>query len=82
MAPISAYAVATAQSVQVRSHDEREVLVEAGGFTPMRWFLERGAHVEVGKDDATKNGPPSKRRKISSARRPKASLEQTGAAQE
>lgn len=68
MAPISAHAVATAQSVQVLSHDEKAILVETGSFTPMRWFLERGAHGGQDMEAEDTEQPPKKRRKTSAGR--------------
>lgn len=62
MAPLDEHAVATVVSTQVLSYDEGTILVEAGGFTPMRWFLEHGLQpneLEEGNDD----GPPKKKRK-------------------
>ncbi|KAK4500470.1 hypothetical protein PRZ48_008659 [Zasmidium cellare] len=56
MAPRKAHAFATVLSAQVRSSDEKSILVEAGGVTPMRWFLEHG------QPDA--EGPPKKRRRL------------------
>lgn len=65
MAPVSSHAVATAVSMQVLSHDETSILVEAGGFTPMRWFLERGAHhMQAAEDDDESKQPPKKRTKL------------------
>lgn len=60
MAPINEYAVATVYTTQVRSHDEMSILVEAGGFTPIRWFLERAANSA---DDGEVERP-TKRRKV------------------
>ena len=60
MAPTNEHAVATVLSTQVKSHDEGTILVEAGGFTPMRWFLEHAADGQ--RDDADKK-PSKKRRK-------------------
>lgn len=54
--------MATVLSTQVRSHDEKSILVETGGFTPMRWFLEHAANT-LTKDEAE---PPKKRRKVRS----------------
>lgn len=68
MAPISAHAVATAHSVQVLSHDEKAILVETGGFTPMRWFLERGAHGGDDVEHDLKEQPPRKKQKMSGGR--------------
>ena len=53
MAPTNTRAVASVISTQVVTQDEKSILVEAGGFTPMRWFLERGAHHY---QDAEKDG--------------------------
>ncbi|KAK4615695.1 hypothetical protein CLAFUW4_10010 [Fulvia fulva] len=61
MAPRREHAVATVFSTQVRSHDQKSIVVEAGGFTPTRWFLEHGSR-PVANDD--EQGPPKKRRKI------------------
>ncbi|KAK5122434.1 hypothetical protein LTR85_004018 [Meristemomyces frigidus] len=60
MAPINEYAVATVYSTQVKAHDEKSILVEAGGFTPMRWFLEHAA--DSGDHDDVER--PKKRRKV------------------
>jgi E3 ubiquitin-protein ligase SHPRH len=66
MAPVNSYAVADAVSMQVLSHDETSILVEAGGFTPMRWFLERGAHhMQAAEDDIENEQPPKKRTNLS-----------------
>ena len=62
MAPINSHAVAHAVSMQVLSHDETSILVEAGGFTPMRWFLERGAHHMQATDDDNESEQPLKKR--------------------
>ncbi|SMR55318.1 unnamed protein product [Zymoseptoria tritici ST99CH_1A5] len=58
MAPSREYALATVFSTQVRSHDDSSILVEAGGYTPMRWYLE---HANQDEESAQ---PPKKRRKI------------------
>ena len=71
MAPTNEHAVATVLSTQVVSHDEKSILVEAGGFTPMRWFLERGVSEE---EDVAE--PPKKRRKTGKG----ASVRQNGPA--
>lgn len=63
MAPINSQAVASVISTQVVSHDEKSILVEAGGFTPMRWFLEHGAHHMQDTDDDEAQQPPKKRTK-------------------
>ncbi|KAI7581054.1 hypothetical protein KC346_g18790, partial [Hortaea werneckii] len=60
MAPLNEHAVATVLSTQVKSHDEKTILVEAGGLAPMRWFLEHAADGQ--RDDADKK-PSKKRRK-------------------
>ncbi|TKA27788.1 hypothetical protein B0A50_04889 [Salinomyces thailandicus] len=39
MGPFDEHAVVSVFSTQVLSHDEDSILVEAGGFEPMRWFL-------------------------------------------
>ncbi|KAI6865484.1 hypothetical protein KC334_g19995, partial [Hortaea werneckii] len=62
MAPLDEHAVATVFSTQVKSHDEKIILVEAGGFTPMRWFLE---HAADGERDDVDMKPSKKRRKKS-----------------
>jgi E3 ubiquitin-protein ligase SHPRH len=65
MAPVNSHAVTNAVSMQVLSHDESSILVEAGGFTPMRWFLERGAHhMQATEDDDESEQPPKKRTKL------------------
>ena len=51
-------AAATVFSAQVRSSDERTILVEAGGFAPVRWFLEYAASAEGHEE------PPKKRRRL------------------
>ena len=59
--------------MQVLSHDETSILVEAGGFTPMRWFLERGAHhMQAAEDDIESEQPPNKRTKLSRSSKPRA----------
>lgn len=58
MAPFAEHAVATVVSAQVKSYDEKSILVEAGGFTPVRWFLEHGLQPQDDKQ------PPKKRQKI------------------
>jgi len=73
MAPVNSHAVANAVSMQVLSHDETSILVEAGGFTPMRWFLERGAHhMQAAEDDIESEQPPKKRTKVSRSSKPRA----------
>ncbi|RMY32245.1 hypothetical protein D0865_14784 [Hortaea werneckii] len=62
MAPLDEHAVATVFSTQVKSHDEKTILVEAGAFTPMRWFLE---HAADGQRDDADMKPSKKRRKKS-----------------
>ncbi|KAK4952077.1 hypothetical protein LTR10_009997 [Elasticomyces elasticus] len=59
MAPINEHAVATVASTQVRASDDDSILVEAGGFTPMRWFLEHVANAS-----ADESEPPRKRQKV------------------
>lgn len=61
MAPRADRACATVFNAQVKSHDERTILVEAGGFTPVRWFLEHGSQLSGDIE------PPQKRQKISHA---------------
>jgi E3 ubiquitin-protein ligase SHPRH len=61
MAPRSEHAIAEIISSHVTSNDESSILVEAGGFTPMRYFLEHVAPSDL--DDME---PPSKRRKTHS----------------
>nr|OQO17621.1 hypothetical protein B0A51_14023 [Rachicladosporium sp. CCFEE 5018] len=69
MAPISRRAVASVLSSQVVSHDERSILIGAGGFRPVRWFMEKGqADAIVDDDEDDRNQPAKKRRKISVAR--------------
>lgn len=59
--------------MQVLSHDETSILVEAGGFTPMRWFLERGAHhMQAAEDDIESEQPPKKRAKVTRPSNPRA----------
>lgn len=73
MAPVNSHAVANAVSMQVMSHDEKSILVEAGGFTPMRWFLERGAHhMQESEDDNESEQPPKKRTKVAKASKSRA----------
>lgn len=62
MAPTNERAVATVFSAQVVTPDEKSILVEAGGFTPMRSFLQYAASTRV--EDAE---PPKKRRKTKGA---------------
>lgn len=58
--------------MQVLSHDETSILVEAGGFTPMRWFLERGAHhMQAAEDDDETGQPPKKRTKLARSSKPR-----------
>jgi E3 ubiquitin-protein ligase SHPRH len=72
MAPVNSHAVANAVSMQVLSHDETSILVEAGGFTPMRWFLERGAHhMQATDDDNESEHPPKKRAKLARSSNPR-----------
>ena len=59
MAPTNEHAVATVFSTQVKSSEDGSILVEAGGFTPTRWFLEHAAH---GVNDHAE-APRKKRRK-------------------
>ncbi|KAF2158888.1 hypothetical protein M409DRAFT_71432 [Zasmidium cellare ATCC 36951] len=61
MAPRKEHAFATVLSAQVRSSDEQSILVEAGGVTPMRWFLEHG--------QPDTEGPPKKRRRLQDNKR-------------
>ena len=61
MAPTIEHAVTTVRSTQVVSRDKRSILVEAGGFTPMRWFLERAIAGTKTEDIAE---PPKKRRRL------------------
>jgi E3 ubiquitin-protein ligase SHPRH len=73
MAPVISHAVANALSMQVLSHDEKSILIEAGGFTPMRWFLERGAHhMQATEDDDESVQPPKKRMKLTKATKSRA----------
>ena len=60
MAPLDEHGVTTVLSTKVLSHDERSILVEVGGFTPMQWFLEHGLRPESDEEDGE---PPKKRRK-------------------
>ncbi|KAK4542120.1 hypothetical protein LTR36_007151 [Oleoguttula mirabilis] len=60
MAPIDEYAVVTVLTTQVKAHDEKSILVEAGGFAPMRWFLTHAAD-SAPHDDVKR---PRKRRKL------------------
>jgi E3 ubiquitin-protein ligase SHPRH len=65
MAPIHAHCVASVISTQVVSYDQRSILVEAGAFTPMRWFLERSAQrIQDTDDDDESRQPPRKRAKL------------------
>lgn len=59
MAPRAEHTAATVFSAQVKSHDEKSILVEAGGITPVRWFLEHGSQPQ---GDSER---PKKRQKIS-----------------
>ena len=70
MAPSSEYAVATALSAQVFSHDEGSILVEAGGFEAARWYLQHGIRPVNNVDEGEGNivQPPTKRRKIDGGR--------------
>ncbi|KAK6437758.1 hypothetical protein LTR95_006048 [Oleoguttula sp. CCFEE 5521] len=69
MAPSSRRAVASVLSSQVVSHDERSILIEAGGFRPVRWFMEKGqADAIVEDDENDQDRPAKKRRKLSIAR--------------
>lgn len=58
MAPRAQHTTTTALSARVKSHDEKTILVEAGGFTPVRWFLEHGNQSQID------GQPPTKRRKV------------------
>ncbi|KAK0282791.1 hypothetical protein LTR91_006610 [Friedmanniomyces endolithicus] len=60
MAPINEYAVVTVTSAQVRASDDDSIIVEAGSFTPARWFLEHAA--SASNDDVE---PPRKKQRIS-----------------
>ncbi|KAI5358615.1 putative helicase, Zinc finger, RING-type, Zinc finger, RING/FYVE/PHD-type [Septoria linicola] len=53
------YALATVQSAQVKSADESSIVVEAGGFTPARWFLEHGSQMKQNAEER-----PTKRQKL------------------
>jgi E3 ubiquitin-protein ligase SHPRH len=65
MAPQHPRCIASVISTQVVSYDQRSILVEAGGFTPMRWFLERGAQrTQDTDDDDESKQPPRKRAKL------------------
>lgn len=72
MAPTNTRAVAGVISTKVVTQDEKSILVEAGGFTPMRWFLERGAHhyQDAEKDGEEHQQPPRKRARISRPAKP------------
>ena len=48
------YALATVQSTQVKSADEASIVVEAGGFTPARWFLDHNRRPDAGDERPTK----------------------------
>ncbi|KAM3414928.1 hypothetical protein BST61_g10069 [Cercospora zeina] len=50
------YALATVQSTQVKSADELSIGVEAGGFTPARWFLEH-AHQSSSEEERPRKRP-------------------------
>lgn len=59
------HCVASVASTQVVSSDQKSILVEAGGFTPMRWFLERAAHrVQDTDEEDESRKPPRKRTKL------------------
>ena len=58
MAPRREHVRTNVISTQVKSHDEKSILVEAGSFTPIRWFLEHGSQTD--EDDQ----PLKKRRRI------------------
>lgn len=64
MAPRRERSVATVYSTHVKSYDLESILVEAGGFTPTRWFLEHGARPQEFSEES--DGPPRKRRKVQS----------------
>ncbi|TKA64227.1 hypothetical protein B0A55_11542, partial [Friedmanniomyces simplex] len=60
MATLNEHAVVTVTSTQVRASADDSILVETGGFTPTRWFLEHTANAS--NDEAE---PPKKKRRIS-----------------
>ena len=68
MAPLVDYAVTTALSAQVLSHDEGSILVEAGGAAAAGWFLEQGLRPNNTPADESDSEPPSKRRKVTKVR--------------
>ncbi|KAK5173628.1 uncharacterized protein LTR77_002309 [Saxophila tyrrhenica] len=66
MAPLNEHCVTTALSATALSHDESTVLVEAGGFTPMKWFLSQALNPASATEDVSE--PPAKRRKLGESR--------------
>lgn len=60
MAPGRQKVATTVLSTQVLSHDGRTVLVEAGSFAPMQWFLQHG----LGPSAEESGEPPKKRRRV------------------
>ncbi|KAF2725609.1 hypothetical protein K431DRAFT_280968 [Polychaeton citri CBS 116435] len=58
--PSSAHSCATVVSTQVVSHDQASIVVEAGGWQPMQWFLRHGP--KKAHDDADRQ--PIKRRRL------------------
>ena len=64
MAPLAEYAVTTALSAQVLSHDEGSILVEAGGIAAAGWFLQHGLRPNNAPAEDSHAEPPAKRRKV------------------
>ncbi|KAK5112916.1 hypothetical protein LTR62_003738 [Meristemomyces frigidus] len=62
MAPTNGYTVSSVNSTCVKSYDEKTIVVEAGGFAPIQWFLKYcTSHVSI---DEAEVEPPRKRRKV------------------
>lgn len=68
MAAVTHHAAVSVYSTQVKSHNGSAILVEAGGFTPMRWFLERAANASL-LDSDEDTEPVKKKRKITRNRK-------------
>ncbi|GAB7359482.1 hypothetical protein MBLNU230_g6128t1 [Neophaeotheca triangularis] len=56
--PFKQHVVATVFSTRVLSYDGESIIVEAGGYQPMAWFLEHGSQ-----DPIDTQEPPKKKRK-------------------
>ncbi|KAK3116559.1 hypothetical protein LTR53_002927 [Teratosphaeriaceae sp. CCFEE 6253] len=59
MAPTNEHIAVTVVSTRVQSTDDGSILVEAGGFTPARWFLEHTAQASLAVTE-----PPRKKRRV------------------